>query len=64
MPSRAATHHRSFLSLRHDQDIPYDGVRREGIQDYLCVLILHDMTSIILDAVPRSGLSVSLLLRL
>jgi hypothetical protein len=57
VPSRAThppNHHRAFLSLRYDQDISYDGIRREGIQDPSHALISRKMT-IVLDAVPRPG---------
>lgn len=50
-------HHRTFLPLRHDQDISYDGIRREGIPDSSHALVPHRMT-IVLDAIPRSGFSV------
>ncbi len=44
-----------FSTLRYDQDISYDGIRREGIQDPSHALISRKMT-VVLDAIPRSGL--------
>ena len=54
------THYRTFLSLRHDEDISHDGVRRKGIQNHSCASISHKLIVTVLRCNPKirtSGIS-------
>jgi hypothetical protein len=46
-----------FYLARHDKDISYGGIRRKSMQDLSYTLSSNQMI-IILDAIPRPGLSV------
>jgi hypothetical protein len=48
----------TFHLARHDKNVSYGGVRRKGMHD-LSYTLSSNQTIIILDAIPRSGLSVS-----